>query len=114
MSDGGTIKAQLESVTKELEEEYELWSKEKLPPTATIFRMGDSEFQHHCHVEALTRIVRDILQVSQEQMDLIYRGVVLQELRTQRLAAVEVRAQMRRAQITRGIRPPGNGEVPRI
>jgi len=103
MAESGSIKVQLEKVTADLEEEMTLWGKDRLPSAAEMFRMGDGEFQHHCHTEALTRIVREILDVSEDQMNLIYKEVVLREMRTLRKAAALARRQAMREHITKGV-----------
>jgi len=103
MAEGGSVKVQLEKVTKELEHEQELWAKDHLPTAPQMFRLGDGEFQHHCHLEAIVQLLKDVLNISDDQMTLTYRTVVLREMRTLRKAAAEARKQALREHITKGV-----------
>jgi len=113
MAEGGTIKARLDKVTKELEEESKLWAQARLPDSSQMFRMGDGEFQHHCHVETITRLLKDVIGIDEDQMNLTYREVVLGEMRTLRQAAAEMRKQALRNDIVRGVPllPPIEPEI---
>jgi len=101
------IKEQLDAVTADIEAEQELWKQARLPAPGQMWRMGDGEFQYHCHTEALVRLLKDI--VGEDKMNLVYKQVILEELKTMRGAAKEVRSQMLRQNIVDGvniIKPP--------
>jgi len=102
-----TIKEQLDAVTAEIEAEQERWKKANLPNHGQMWRMGDGEFQYHCHTEALVRLIRDI--VGEDKMNLVYKQVILEELKTMRGAAKQVRSEAIRQSIVDGIniiKPP--------
>jgi hypothetical protein len=98
---------ELDAVTAEIEAEQELWKEARLPAPGQMWRMGDGEFQYHCHTEALVRLIREI--VGEDKMNLVYKQVILEELKTMRRAAADVRSQALRNAIVDGIdviRPP--------
>lgn len=116
MSEGGTKKAQLEKITQDIKEEEKLWMEAKLPPPGNVYVFGTEQFQYACKIEALTVLVRDYCGVSEEDMELEFKKIVLNELRNLRTIATQVRSQMVREELTKGIvmqppKMPGNGGI---
>ena len=105
MAEGGTLKSKLEQIQKDLDAEQKLWTDQQLPPIGMMWRMNETEFQHHCHTEAFFRILKDHLGVSQEICDLYYKTVVLDELQKARPAVEAAKRDALRKAITDGIRP---------
>jgi hypothetical protein len=107
MSEGGSIKNQIEQVKKELHAEQREWQKAGLPPPDDIWRLGDQEFFTHVHVLALDTILREI--VGSDKMELEIKKVYLQQVKEARKLAMQIRSDAVRDNIVRGInviKPP--------
>lgn len=102
MAEGGTRKAQLAALDKELQNEQDEWVKAKLPNPGQLFRMNDQEFQHHCHVETMLVILKEKLGMSDEELNLYYKRVVLREMEGLRVIAAKLRSAALRQSIVDG------------
>jgi hypothetical protein len=102
MSEGGSIKNQLAQLDKELEEEKATWAKEGLPEAPMIYQFGPTQFMHHCHMVALVEVVKE-LGIDQDKLDLIFKRVILSELRNFRAVAHETRRAAIRQQLVDGV-----------
>lgn len=103
MARHGAIQERLKKVQKDLDVEHQEWVKAGLPDPGSMWRMNDSEFQHHCHTEAFFRILTKHLGVPEEVCNLYYKEVILEELQHFRAAATEMRAEAIRNSIVDGI-----------
>jgi hypothetical protein len=101
MSEGGTVKAQLEEVTRQLMEEERKWTENGLNINQN-WRMGNGEFLTRCEVIALTRIVKEKLDLSDDEMTLVLRKVTLEQMRQLLPIFLEARRDMLRRQIIDG------------
>lgn len=112
MSEGGTVKARLEDVTRKLDEELELWKQHEI--THTAFRLGDRELDMLIHINAIVRMFKEHMGISEDQLNLIYKEEFLKSLQNLRPVVVEGLEQAKRQaiqeQLTKGIfiRPPEN------
>ena len=99
---------------KLLDEEIGYWQQNKLPPAQSIYVMGPQEWDHHVHSEAFMEMFR-ILGFTKDQMDYVYKKVMLKELQGLRKVAREFRQQAIRQGIVEGVnlvppRPPLDGK----
>jgi hypothetical protein len=108
MSEGGTVKAQLEKVEQEIEEEMKLWMQAELPPPDTAWGFGHMQLHASIRLDTLVDIIRDELGVPEEKMDLVYKRKRLAILREMRPAVMQARSEAQRNAILDGImfKPP--------
>jgi hypothetical protein len=103
MSEGGSIKVRLANVQKELEEEFKKWMDAGIPPVGAIYRLNDNEFMHHVHTLAHTKLLKEKLGLTDDEVELAMREVFLSELRL----FFPIVLEKRREQLTAKIMPPG-------
>lgn len=102
MSEGGTRAERLAAVDAELDKELDNWRAMQVNP-GQYWRMGNAEFNIRCEILALMEILKDKLGLEQEDFDLVFKRVCLEELRKMR---PEVQKQRREA-IRNSIVPNG-------
>lgn len=81
MSQEGSIKFRLSKLDEEIDAEMKRYQAAGFPPPMIAWHMGDSEFMHHCHVWALTALLREKLGVTEEEVDLHLKTVFRDEMR---------------------------------
>jgi hypothetical protein len=108
MAEGGTTKAQLEKVTKQLEAEVKIWDDRNWNPGA--FRMGNAELYVRCEVIAIYKLMRDKLGITEDEFTLYLRTAVLESMQQLRKQNEEMQSAKLREDLTRGIHiiPPKN------
>ena len=109
MSEGGSIKAQLEQVEAELKAEADRWDEARIPFIGSIYRMNENEFMHHVHVLALTRMLNECLGITDDQITLMIKKVFVEEMKKTFPLVQDARNQALRNAIVDGvniIRPP--------
>jgi hypothetical protein len=92
-----------------IEQEETFWQENQLPDPGQVWQFGASQFHHHCIMEAQTRIIKDVLGIDEGILNLVFKEVLLEELRNTRRGAKAARSEMLRRSITEGInivRPP--------
>lgn len=113
MSEGGTIKAQLEQVSRELNEELAEWRREQIDPQG--WRMGNEEMLIRCEILVLMELIQEKFEISNDELNLRLRKIVLREYKKLRPEVVEMRKQAIMQQLTQGIRlkpdMPPNGQL---
>lgn len=104
--DAALVERALERLHKDIEQEEQNWAGINRPEgPAPHWRMGDSEFIHHCIQEAITRILTHVLGVPESVCNMILKEVILQEMQTLRKQMKEVDKELLRRRITEGINP---------
>ena len=79
-----------------------------IPDIRGIYRMGNNEFMHHCHLLALTDLVKQKLGITDEEWEVTMKEWVYTEgMQGLELAKVQRREALKQ-QLTRGI----NGKLP--
>jgi len=109
MSEGGSIKVQLEQIEADLKEEADRWEAANIPFIGNIYRMNTNEFMHHVHVLALTRMLKDYLGVTEDKIQLMIKTVFLEEMKNTFPLVQDARNQAIRNAIVDGvniIKPP--------
>lgn len=113
MSQGGSIKAQLEQATKELQEELEEWRKEQINPQG--WRMGDEEILIRCEILTLMEVIQERFEISDDELNLRLRRILTREYKKLRPDVIKMRQQAVMQQLTQGIhiKPdlPPNGQL---
>jgi hypothetical protein len=92
MLEGDELTYALEKVNAQLEEEESYWQQNNLPPAHSIYQMGQQQFLHHCHSQAYVELFKE-LGFTDDQLNLVFKQVVLHELQSLRKVAKEVRRQ---------------------
>ena len=105
MSKGGTVSERLKQVRKELDEEQVRWTREQLPGPKAMYRMGENEFMHHCHLQAMAKLVQEKLNLTDDEIELAIAEEFLEETRKMYDMAIEMKREITRQSIVEGIRP---------
>lgn len=101
MSQGGTVKEQLDKVTKELEVETDIWNRKGW--AYTNYRMGHSELYVRCEVVAIYELIKDKLHISEDEFTLYLRRAVVKQLRELRKTQEAHESAELRKRLTDGI-----------
>lgn len=80
MSEGGTKKSRLDSLEKSITEEQENWTALGISPQ----QVGADQFYLHSVSIALFRIIKDMLGVDEDEMNIILRETVLEQMQEMR------------------------------
>jgi len=109
MSQGGTKRARIEKLNKDIDEEVTLWKEAQIAPEA--WQPGPMNFHYRCEFLTLSRLVQRHLELSDEDMNIVFKEVFLEQLRILRPQAIEQRSAAIRAQIMANgrIAPPDIG-----
>lgn len=109
MSEGGTIKQQLDRIDVELEMEEQLWRKANLPPVKETFNLGNNQFSLHVNMIATIELLKELL--GEEKVQLATKKAALRQLQIIRPGVEELVKQARRAAIVDGVIPPRPPEI---
>lgn len=101
MSEGGSKKVRLEEVSKALEVELAEWHKNGIDPGN--WRMATQELMVRCEVIALTKLIKEKLDIDEDEMNLMLKEVVLEQMKLLRPAAIQYKSDAVRDQILRGL-----------
>lgn len=103
MSEGGTFAGRLAEVQRQIDEEGKKWHKAGLPGPKPLYRMNDDEFMHHVHVIALTRLIKDKLDLSDDEINLYLHEEFLRQMQAMLPMALEARSNNVRQKIVDGV-----------
>jgi hypothetical protein len=103
MSRGGSIKVQLQEARDAIDDEAMRWQEQNLPSPKRIWRMNDDEFMHHIHLEAVTELIKDKLDVSDDEVELYLSRAFLQGMKAMYADVLAARSDAVRDQIINGV-----------
>lgn len=94
---------QLRQMNADLDQEYEFWKNAQLPHPSMLYQFGNQQFFFSCEHKTIIKLLREKFGISQADLDLVFKRVVLEEMQTLRKIAKEARSQAIRQQIVDGI-----------
>jgi hypothetical protein len=108
VSKGGSVKEQLKALHKQIEEEEKIWVENQIPHVGAIYSIGEGQFQMEVRVQAYFEIFRDVLEIDMDQLELVYKRVLLQKLREVREAYKAAKSEAARRSLLDGVmfKPP--------
>jgi hypothetical protein len=103
MSQEGTWPARLKKAEAELQVELDLWTESKLDPQG--YRMGNYELLIRCEILVIMEVLKDRLDVTDDELNARLKEVMLRELSQLRPQVVEDRRRQIQAALMQGVRP---------
>lgn len=112
MSEGGTIKGQLEQVERELQEEFKIWDSLGVI-IADTYRMNNTEWIHHIGIMTAERVIKEKLGLSNDEWQLFMKKTMLEEAKKFRPIIEKARSDAIKRQIIDGviIKNPMDGQL---
>lgn len=94
---------QLKQLNAGLDEEYGYWKNANLPHPSNLFQFGSMQFTFNCEHKTVIKLLKEKFGLTQAELDLVFKQVVLEEMQTLRRIAKDARSQMIRQQIVDGV-----------
>lgn len=100
-----SIKEQLEKVQKDLEAEQKKWNQSGLGDPGQHWHMGKMQFAFRCEILTIIEILKDKLDLTQDELDLRFKSLILKEMQELFPAYQEEMRKARMAAIVNGVKP---------